>query len=90
MHPSRIRPLFPLLMVLLLATLSGCAGQLKAALLDHAKSTRAIAETLGKATAAIQCEGSKDAASCQAALATIADQAKALEQGAGKLESAGR
>lgn len=68
------------------ACLPGCAGQLKLAMLDHAKSTRAVADTINKALASVQCEGSKDTAACQAAVSTISDQARALNQGAAELE----
>lgn len=75
-----------LLSAILLVPLSGCAGQLKTAMLDHAKSTRAVADTITKSLSVVNCDGVKDAATCQAALTAIADQAKVLEQGAAKLE----
>lgn len=69
---------------------TGCAGQLKAAMLDHAKSTRAIADTLSKSTAAMQCEGTKSPDTCTAAVGSINDQAKALHDSAKRLEDAAK
>ena len=89
--PTASRSLFrAAVAALAFAFLPGCAGQLKLAILDHAKSTRSVADTINKALASIQCEGSKDTAACQAAVGTIADQARALNQGAAELERSGK
>lgn len=82
----------------LLAALSlsgGCAGQLRAAVGEHAASTQSVAETLRKAAAMIRCDSmAADAAaqkeSCSAAVATILDQAKALSDGSDQLKRAAR
>lgn len=71
-------------------SLFGCAAQLKSAMVEHAKATGAVAATLTRATAAIQCEGSKNMESCTAAVSTINDQAKALQESADSLERAGK
>lgn len=66
-------------------SLFGCAGQLKTAMVEHARATALVAETLTRATAAIQCEGTKNTESCTAAVSTINDQAKALQDSADSL-----
>lgn len=76
--------------LLLSLCVGGCAGQMQAAVLEHARSTRAVADTIGKATAAVQCEGAKDQPACTAAVATINDQAKVLRESADTLERSAR
>lgn len=74
----------------LLLLLSGCAGQLKAAMTDHAKSTLAVADTLSKAAEAIKCDAAQGADACKAAVAAIGDQVKALRDGAERLNQAAK
>lgn len=69
-------------------SLSGCAGQLQAAMLEHAKATQVVADTLSAASDAIQCQRTKDEAMCSTAVSTIRDQVKALQDSAGILERA--
>lgn len=85
---SAIKKLFLLSLPLVFS--AGCAGQMKAAALEHARSTRAVADTIGKATAAVQCEGAKDQPACSAAVATINDQARALRESADTLQRSAR
>ena len=81
--------------IILLGTflsLGGCAGQLKSAMLEHARATQAVAETLTKVAASMKCDSmaadQKDG--CTAAVTVIQDQAKAMRQSAEKLSDAAR
>lgn len=67
---------------------SGCAGQLKGAMVEHARSTRSVADTIKKAMESVKCDA--QAAACPTALMVIEDQVKALQSGATKLESSGQ
>lgn len=71
-------------------SLSGCAGQLKAAMVEHAKATQSVAGTLSQVAADIQCEGSKDVELCSAAVSMLNEQVKALQDSAENLEKAGQ
>lgn len=85
-----MRGIFFASILLVGCSLSGCAGQLKAAMVEHAKATQSVAGTLSQAAAEIQCEGSKDVAMCSAAVSLINDQVKALQDSAENLERAGQ
>ena len=67
---------------------SGCAGQLKGAMVEHAHSTRSVADTIKKALESVKCDAA--AASCPIAVSVIEDQVKALQDGANKLDASGR
>ncbi len=67
---------------------AGCAGQLKGAMVEHAHSTRSVADTIKKALESIKCDAAAPA--CATAVTVIEDQVKALQDGAGKLEASGR
>lgn len=73
-------------------SLSGCAGQMKAAALEHARATKTIAMTVSKATEQIRCEDMKadSTNTCKAAVSTLNDQVKVLTESGDKLEGAAK
>lgn len=70
------------------ALTGGCAGQLKGVMVEHAKSTRSVADTIKKALESVKCDST--AAACPTAVSVIEDQIKALQDGANKLENGSR
>ena len=82
-----LRGLYGQLLILALCA-SGCAAQLKGAMVEHAQSTRSVADTIKKALESIKCDAAAPA--CPTAVMVIEDQIKALQDGAGKLEASGR
>lgn len=70
------------------ALTTGCAGQLKGVMVEHAKSTRSVADTIKKALESVKCDST--AAACPTAVSVIEDQIKALQDGANKLENGSR
>jgi hypothetical protein len=70
-----------------LLTTAGCVGQLKKAMREHAETTRTVSGTLTKSAGMIKCEDMKQDSveSCKAAVTTINDQAKVLNESGDKL-----
>lgn len=83
---SRIRFLLPLVVF------AGCAGQIKMAAIDHAKSSQTVAASLNKAATMIKCDAmpADKAEFCTAAVALIQDQAKSLNTSAETLTQAAK
>lgn len=68
--------------------LIGCTGQLRAAMVDHARASTAVATTLERAATTLQCPD--PAGPCGAAREVVSGQAQALKDSAARLDRAAR
>lgn len=70
----------------------GCGVSLRAAVLDHAETSRSVATTLSRAAAVLRCEEMAAAgqAPCRAGVSVIEAQAQALRDSAERLQRAAR
>ncbi len=66
----------------------GCTGQIRAAMVDHARASTAVAATLDRAASTLQCP--QPAGSCDAVREVVSGQAQALKESAARLDRASR
>lgn len=66
----------------------GCTGQLRAAMIDHARASTTVATTLDRAATTLQCP--EPAGSCGAVREVVSGQAQALKDSASRLDRAAR
>ncbi len=65
---------------------TGCTGQIRAAMIDHAHASAAAATTLDRAASALQCP--EAGGTCPAVREAVSRQAQALRESAARLERA--
>lgn len=75
-----------------LALSCGCGGALRAAAVEHAQASLAVAQTLKRAVAGLHCDGGKDdaASPCKVSVGVIEEQAQALQDSAARLQRTAR
>lgn len=66
----------------------GCTGQLRSAMIDHARASTAVATTLDRAATTLQCP--EPAGPCGAVREVVSGQAQALKDSAARLDRAAR
>lgn len=64
----------------------GCTGQIRAAMIDHARASTAVATTLERAATTLQCP--EPAGPCSAVREVVSGQAQALKDSAARLDRA--